>query len=126
MTIRWPDFPRAKWENPQGGSSKQPSDFSIPGKEWALPLVTLDECLVDSRVGQSYPGFILDRGGTTQKIASTVGISATRSLAASYLVPGIQEHHITWVQVILGEVCDLSDNEPPCLIGTFKETGLRV
>lgn len=48
------------------------------------------------------------------------------SLAVSYLVPGIQEHHITWVQVILGEVCDLRDNEPPSLIGTFKETRLHV
>lgn len=44
----------------------------------------------------------------------------------SYLVPGVKEHHITWVQVILSEVCDLSDNELASLIGTFKQSGLHV
>lgn len=44
----------------------------------------------------------------------------------SYLVPGVQEHHVTRVQVILGEVCDLGDNEPASLIGTFKETGMDI
>lgn len=55
-----------------------------------------------------------------------VFVTCSGSLAVSYLVPGIQEHHITWVQVVLGEVCDLSDNEPSNLIGTFEETRLHI
>lgn len=44
----------------------------------------------------------------------------------SYLVPGIQEHHVTWVQIILGEVCDFSDNEPASLIRALKEARLDI
>lgn len=47
-------------------------------------------------------------------------------VAVSYLVPGVQEHHIAWVQVILGEVGDLSNQEPASLIGTFEEPDLDV
>lgn len=46
--------------------------------------------------------------------------------AVSYLVPGVQEHHITWAQVFLREVRDLSNKEPASLIGTFKEPDLDV
>ena len=46
--------------------------------------------------------------------------------AVSYLVPGVQKHHITWAQVLLGEVRDLRNKEAASLIGTLKEPDLDV
>ena len=110
-------------------SFKQHSILSSPGKKQVLPLVTTDKCLIDLGMVQGYPGFIWgvgERYYTKNSLKLEDLCHLFQALWLSYLVPGIQEHHIIWVQVILGEVCDLSDNEPASLIGTFKETGLDI
>ena len=61
---------------------------------------------------------------TTQTVETFASI--LNFAAVSYLVPGVQKHHITWAQVFLGEVRDLRNEEAASLIGTLKEPDLDV
>lgn len=115
-------FPEQGGKIPRRVNFKQHSVLCKPGKKQALSLVTTDSCLIDLGMVQGYPGLILE-GEVRHKNSQNYegGCHLVQALwPYLYLVPGVQEHHITWVQVILGEVCDLSDNELASLIGTFK------
>ena len=41
----------------------------------------------------------------------------------SHLLPGVQQHDILFIQVVLGEVVHLGHPEPARLIGAFKQPG---
>lgn len=44
-------------------------------------------------------------------------------MCPAHLVPSVQQVNVVLVQVILGEVDDLSGQEPACLVRAFKEPG---